>query len=88
MRTQKTPNTTTEAAVAPVDNPLALVFADARGKIEIEIWESAEPDSEPVIMLSLTPPHPTTEHYALNAVEARMIAEALLRYADMQDGVT
>ena len=61
------------------------VLADLRGKIEIEIWESDEPDAEAVIMLSLTPAHPRTQHYALGVSDARLIAEALLRYADMLD---
>lgn len=62
-----------------------ILFADYRGKFEIEQFTSG--DGEPSIMLSVTAPAPRTEPFALDSAEARLIAAALLDYADLQDAI-
>lgn len=62
-----------------------ILFADYRGKFEIEQFKSD--DGESSIMLNITPPAPRAEPFALDSAEARLIAAALLDYADLQDAI-
>lgn len=63
-----------------------IIFADERGKLEIDIFQP-ELNIGSTIQLILTPPVPQTEHYPLDAADARLLAAALMDYADQQDAI-
>lgn len=61
-----------------------MLFNDVRGKFEIELFPP-EPEDAGSVLLTVTPSHPQPLHFSMDAEDARLLAAALLEYADMQD---